>query len=284
MKKSILYLTLLLFIPIRGHSQEVLTNNGSSTPESIQQIHLPGIEDILNLQTFSQEVTNYTVIQQTGNHNTATINQQNNSGSEKSNQSFTTQSGNSNELTIGQIGSGNILLGFQLGYLAALSGANSQANQGTGTNGAGITTNLNGNIIEGDHNQMNITQNGNNNVVMAVQEGSGNTISAEQNKDNNYLIALQKGTNNSLTGYKQENESGLMLLDRVIQVGDNLTLKSDEVSKSSVAGNTFIQTGANLSLEINSDLLNSAGGIEINQTGKDMKVVIDQSYFSFPLK
>jgi len=98
------------------------------------------------------------------------------------------------------------------------------------------------------------------------------------------LFALQKGSNNLLTGYKQENESDQVLSDRVIQIGDNLTLKSDEVSKSSVNGNTFLQTGRNLSLEIKSDLINSAGGMDVKQTGKDMKVVIDQSYFSFPLK
>ena len=45
-----------------------------------------------------------------------------------------------------------------------------------------------------------------------------------------------------------------------------------------------MQTGTNLSFELNSDLINTAGGINVKQTGKDMKVVIDQSYFSFPLK
>jgi len=45
-----------------------------------------------------------------------------------------------------------------------------------------------------------------------------------------------------------------------------------------------LQTGTNLSIEINNSLLNSLGGVEINQSGKDMKVVIDQSYFSFPMK
>jgi hypothetical protein len=288
MKKIILYIIFLLSYTFPGYAQEIINNVGYSTNDAIQQIQLTGIDDIQRLQTSNQVANNYVSIQQTGNQNKAIINQQQGLGFEMSNQSTIIQSGNLNELTLGQIGSGNVMLGFQLNYLASLiTGSQKDIQTGITTNNvltAGSSNDINGYVVEGERNKMTIMQNGNNNGVMAVQQGSDNTISAEQTGNNNYLLALQKGTNNILTGYKQENETDHVLYDRVIQIGDNLTLKSDEVSKSSVNGNTFMQTGTNLSLEINSDLINSAGGMDVKQTGKDMKVVIDQSYFSFPLK
>ena len=288
MKKIILYIIFLLLYSFPGYTQEIINNVGSSAADAIQQIQLTGIDDIQRLQTSGQVANNYVSIQQTGFQNKAIINQQQGSGFDMSNQSYTIQTGNSNDLTIGQIGSGNVMLGFQLNYLASLiTGSQKDIQSGVTTNNvltAGSTNDVTGYLVEGERNKMTISQNGNNNGVMAVQQGSDNTISAEQTGNNNYLLALQKGTNNSLTGYKQENESNQVLYDRVIQIGDNLTLKSDEVSKSSINGNTFMQTGTNLSLEIKSDLINSAGGMDVKQTGKDMKIVIDQSYFSFPLK
>jgi len=287
MKKIILFIFLLSTI-LPGYSQENNSNTGSSTNDAIQQIKVSGIEDIMIYQAVNQSTSNYVTIQQTGNQNKVSINQQQGSGFDMSNQSYTVQTGNSNELIIGQIGSGNVILGFQLNYLASMiTGSQKDIQAGVTTNNvvaAGSSNDTNGYLVEGERNKMSIMQNGNNNGVMAVQQGSDNTISAEQSGNNNYLFALQKGSNNLLTGYKQENESDQVLSDRVIQIGDNLTLKSDEVSKSSVNGNTFLQTGTNLSLEIKSDLINSTGGMDVKQTGKDMKVVIDQSYFLFPLK
>ena len=288
MKKIILYIIFLFSYTFPGNAQEIINNVESSTNDAIQQIQLTGIDNIQRFQTSSQVVSNYVSIQQTGNQNKATINQQQGSGFDMGNQSYTIQTGNSNDLTIGQIGSGNVMFGFQLNYLASLIAGNQKDIQTGVTNNnviaAGLSNDANGYLVEGERNKMAIMQNGNNNGAMAVQQGSDNTISAEQTGNNNYLLALQKGSNNSLTGYKQENESNQVLYDRVLQIGDNLTLKSDEVSKSSINGNTFMQTGTNLSLEINSDLINSTGGMDVKQTGKDMKVVIDQSYFSFPLK
>ena len=287
MKRFIIYLMIVLLKFMPCYSQDIINNTGTVSNEAIQQISLPGIDDIMSFQNLNRAVSNYVLTQQTGNLNTASINQKSDGNSEMSNQSYTFQSGNSNELTIGQIGSGNLLLAFQLDYISNLLNQKQQS-QANGFSIAlptvGSSADGNGYVVEGERNKMMITQDGTNNGVMAVQQGSDNTISAEQTGENNYLLALQKGTKNSVTDYKQANKSEDILLDRIIQVGDNLTLKSDEVSKSSVNGNTFIQTGTNLSLEINSELINSAGGIEVNQKGKDMKVVIDQSYFSFPLK
>jgi hypothetical protein len=286
MKKSILYLIFLLLNYYPGYCQEIINNTGSETNEAIQQIRTPGIDNILIFQNMNRGISNYVSAQQIGNQNRTSINQQNNASSEMSNQSYTVQSGNSNELTIGQIGRGNLLLGFQLGYLASLTNNQQSSSTGTVSNNvlvAELPNIANGYIAEGERNIMDISQNGNNNGVMAVQLGSGNAISAEQMGNNNYLLAYQKGTNNSVTGYKQENVSEQILYDKIIQIGDNLSLKVDEASKSST-GNTFMQTGANLSIMVNNELLNSAGGMQINQKGNDMKIVIDQSYFSFPMR
>jgi hypothetical protein len=287
MKRFIIYLMIVLLKFMPCFSQDIINNTGMVSNEAIQQISLPGIDNIMSFQNLNRAVSNYVLTQQTGNLNMATINQKNDGSSEMSNQSYTVQSGNSNELTIGQIGSGNLLLGFQLDYISNLIDQKQQSQvngQSSTFSIVGSTTDGNGYVVEGERNKMTITQNGTDNGIMAVQQGSDNSISVEQTGENNYLLALQKGSNNTVTDYKQENKSDEKLFDRIIQVGDNLNLKSDETSTSSINGNTFVQTGSNLSLEINSELINSAGGIEINQKGRDMKVVIDQSFFSFPLK
>ena len=287
MKLFLLYLVILLLNFMPCFSQDIINNTGTVPNEAIQQISLPGIDNIMSFQNLNRAVSNYVLTQQTGNLNSATINQQKDGSSELSNQSYTVQSGNSNELTIGQIGSGNLLLGFQLDYISNLLDQKQQSQDNVLKSTllkSGSPADGNGYMVEGERNKMIITQDGTDNGVMAVQQGSDNTISADQKGENNYLLALQKGSNNTITDYKQENKSDEKLFDRIIQIGDNLSLKSDEVSTSSINGNTFVQTGTNLSLEINSELINSTGGIEINQKGKDMKIVIDQSYFSFPLK
>jgi len=287
MKKYILYLLIVLLKSFPCFSQVIINNPGTVTVEAIKQIYLPEIDDFLTFQNLNQNVSNYVQIQQTGNSNSASFNQQKSPSFEESNQSYSVQYGNSNELTLGQIGSGNLFLGFQLNYISNILWQE-QAQQSLFHSKISSTiqnsTEASNYIIVGDRNKMAIIQEGNNNGIMVVQQGSDNSISAFQKGNNNYLLTLQKGSNNLITDYRQENISGQNLFDRVIQIGDNLSFKSDEVSKSSLTGNTFMQTGTNLSFELNSDLINTAGGINVKQTGKDMKVVIDQSYFSFPLK
>jgi len=282
MKKFIFYILFLILNSFQAYSQEIINITGQDTNGAIQQISLPGIKDILGFQTLNRNTGNYVSLQQSGNHNATNINQQ--SGSqEMTNQAYTVQSGTSNELTLGQTGSSNLLLGFQLGYLATLNGTQ-QDNQTAVPTGF-VESLIAGNAFTpaGDGNKMTLTQTGNNNGIMAIQQGSDNTISVQQTGNNNYFLALQKGSNNTISDYKQENTTGLVLYDKIVQTGDYLILKSDIASMSG-AGNTFMQTGTHLSLEMNSDLINSLGGIQVTQTGKDMKVVVDQSYFSFPLK
>jgi len=287
MKKSILYIVIIFLNYFLVYSQDIINNTGSSTNGVIQQINVPIIDDIMSFQKLNPGVNNYVSAQQIGTQNAVNINQKNGVSSEMSNQSYTVQAGNSNELTIGQIGSGNLLLGFQLGYLATLAATNPNNQIETPANFVyDFTANNVGNatLIVGENNKMSIIQKGNNNGVMAVQQGTGNFISAEQMGNNNYLLAMQKGTNNAINEYKQANTFDQNLFDRIIQVGDNLNVTSENASNSSAIGNAIIQTGTNLALEINNNLLNSVGGVEVNQTGSDMKIVIDQSFFSFPLK
>ena len=287
MKKHILYFTFLLLNCFPDYSQGIINNAGTKNNEAIQQIVTPGINDILSFQTLNRGMSNFALSRQTGNQNTVNINQQNNAGLEMSNQSYSVQSGNLNELSVGQVGSGNLLLGFQLGYLTTLSGSQQDNPVGVekGNWLAFLAPNeANGYAIEGVGNKLTVSQSGNNNGVLAVQQGSDNILWAEQRGNNNYLMALQKGTNNTVSGYKQENQSEEILMETIIQIGENISLKTQDASLSKPTGNTFTQTGTNLSLEVNNGLLNTAGGVEITQTGHDMKVVMDQSLFSFPMK
>lgn len=286
MKTSILYLIFLMLSSFIGYSQEVINNTGTEHNEAIQQIRTPNIDNILIFQNLNQGNSNYAFAQQTGNYNTVSISQQNDAGQSASNQSYSVQQGNSNEMTIGQIGSRNLLLSFQLGYMAILAGSESQNDVPVENNNvlSSSTGEVERFVVVGERNKLTISQTGNNNGIMAVQQGTDNSLSVGQNGTNNYLFALQKGTNNSVTGYKQENTSEELLFEKIIQIGDYLSLKTDEFSMAKPTGNTFLQTGTNLSIEVNNSLLNTVGGVEINQTGQDMKVVVDQSYFSFPMK
>lgn len=244
MKKLTFFLILLLINYLSCYSQEIINNSGLVTNEAIQQIQTLGIDDIMNFQALNKGFSNYALISQTGNQNNTSISQQNYAGSLMNNKSYIVQSGTSNELTAGQVGTGNLLLGIQIG---------------------------------GEGNKISISQNGISNGVSAVQLGSYNTITAEQKGKNNFLSALQNGTNNSVISYKQENESEQVLFDRIIQIGNNLSITTDGVANSTPAVNKFTQTGTNLSFQLNTSLLNTGTGVEINQIGHDMKVVVDQS-------
>ena len=286
MKNNLLYLMILLlnFLPV--YSQEIINIPAIETNETIHQISTPGINDIMNFQTLNQRIGNFTDTQQIGNQNKLTIHQQVDPGLGFSNQSYSIQEGNSNEMTVGQIGSGNILLSFQLGYL---SNSISESNlfrfgleNSLGTTGP--SNERNAILSFGKRNILQVTQEGSNNRIMASQQGTGNYISAGQKGDNSYLAILQKGMNNSVSGYMEENTDGSILFETITQVGENLSLSATDVSRSKLNGNVFNQSGVNLSLEVNNGLINTLGGIEINQTGRDMKVVVGQSYFSFPMQ
>jgi len=291
MRRNLLFILLCLLNFQVGFSQDIINDLSLGTSESIQQISTGGFGNILGLQTLNQDVSNFVQTQQVGNQNIANINQKNSTGTTSANQSYTFQQGNANELSVDQIGSGNLLLSFQLGYLASEAGRTQGNHYGFGLgNGEGnayayghqhTASNY---IVEGERNKLTINQDGTNNGVMAIQMGTDNTISAKQKGKNNYLAILQNGNNNSVTGISQENSSDKLLFDTFIQVGENLSYNATEDSKPKPNGNKTNQSGINLSLQVNNAFVNSLGGIEITQTGKDMSVVIDQSYFLFPMK
>jgi len=291
MEKFVLLMLLSLLIALPGFSQEIINDLNPATNGAIQQVPTSGLQNILNFQTLNQDISNFAQTQQIGNQNKASISQNRGSGSSSANQSYTFQQGNTNELSVDQIGGGNQLLSFQLGYLASEAGRLQGNHYGFGLG------NSNGNayayghqhtatnyLVVGERNKLTLNQDGNNNGVMAIQMGSDNTISANQKGKNNYLAILQNGKNNSVTGVSQENSSDNVFFDTYIQIGENISFNATEDSKPKPNGNKSNQSGINLSLQVNNQFVNSLGGIEINQKGKDMSVVIDQSYFSFPMK
>lgn len=283
MKKKILYLLFVWLIGYTTYAQEIITNPDIETNEGIQQVSVPGIADVMSFQTLNQGINNFSLIQQNGNRNKATIHQQADPGLGYSNQSYGFQDGNTNEMTVGQIGKGNILLSFQIGYLSTMAKANLL---GFGLEGGNVSTGTlnesNDMLSIGEGNKLQVSQEGNNNGIMSVQQGSNNSIDVGQKASNNYLSVLQKGSNNSVNGYIQENTGTSNLLEIITQVGNNLSLLATDISGAKAMGNEFSQSGENLSLEINNGLINTMGGIKVNQTGRDMKVVVDQSFFSFP--
>lgn len=291
MKTSILYLIFLTQSCFIGYSQQVINNTKTEKNEAIQQIRKPSNDNVLIFQTLNQAESNYAFSQQIGNQNMANISQKSDAGSYAANQAYNYQLGNSNEMTVGQIGSGNMFTSFQLGYATTELGKLKENQYGFGLDkGNGNfyaydhgNSDLNSAVV-GERNKLTIDQKGTGNSVMAVQQGTGNTISAEQSGLNNCLLLYQRGKNNTISDYKQENDTEKILFDVVIQQGESLSLSTTDASKSKQNGNTYIQEGVNLSLQVNNEFANALGGVEINQTGKDMKVVVDQSYFSFPMK
>jgi len=291
MKPVSFILLLCLLNSFQCFSQEIINNLSLGTNEAIHQISTNGMDNILSFQTLNQDKSNFVLTQQIGDQNKTGVNQQKDAGTASTNQSYTFQQGNLNEQLVGQIGSGNLLLSFQLGYLAnglpqnqviqnvfeLGSGIGNFSSPGTNNESSGI-------VAEGDRNKLQVSQDGNNNGIMAVQQGDDNSITAQQKGTNNYLMIFQNGKNNQVTGYVQENSSVNVMYDTIVQEGENLNLHASDASKSKLNGNVFSQSGINLSLQVNNGFVNSLGGIEITQTGKDMKVVVDQSYFSFPVK
>lgn len=285
MKKAIIYLIILLLNSFTGYSQDIITNPETQANMAIQQISILGINDILSFQTLNQGFGNYANTRQAGNHNSVTVNQKADVGYGFSNQSYSIQDGNSNEMTVGQIGSGNLLLSYQIGYLTTLPNISSFSSGLESSLVSTVTSNESNAMLSiGERNKLQVIQEGTHNGIIAIQQGSNNVIEVGQKASNNYLAILQRGMNNSISGYVQENTSATNLFETVTQIGENNSLIATDVSRAKAMGNVINQSGVNLSLEVNNGLINTMGGIEINQTGHDMKVVVDQSYFSFPLQ
>ncbi|MDD3319949.1 MAG: hypothetical protein PHS59_00700 [Paludibacter sp.] len=282
MKTTIPYILLLLTFSLFAKAQEIINNEAANNIEAIRQISVSDMDIFLSFQSWNNVAASKTISKQIGNYNKLTINQYDRGEMNMVNKAFTTQTGNSNELTLGQIGSNNLLLAYQMGYQNTADNTNKMIEYSYSSINCSKTTNVNQSF--GGGNKLDIAQEGTDNVALSFQQGTDNTFVAKQTGRKNYLMVLQRGTSNSVSGFNQENQTADALLDVIIQVGDNLELKTDEFARSKTRGNSITQTGTNLSLELSNEILNNKGGLEVSQKGNDMKVIVDQSYFAFPLK
>jgi hypothetical protein len=252
MKIKVLMVLFLLFTYKYSVSQIDISQIIIDQDANVQQVTNIITSDIIGFQSLNNDAENINWSKQTGNNNKISISQQKDQWLGKNNQSYTFQNGDGNEIILDQTGNGNLFLSLQLGYLT---------------------------INSGNRNRIDAVQEGNSNELVALQSGEDNSISADQRGMNNHLLILQKGNNNSVTNYPQENISGNILFDSIIQNGDNLSLITNNTPRTTANRNTFIQTGTNLSLSLENQFINSMGGMEINQTGHDMKIIVNQSYF-----
>ena len=288
MKKPILFFVICLLNLTNCFSQDIQTNYSHLSKKPIEQISSSAVSSIMDLQNMNHGLNSMSVDLQSGNQNQLFISQSKDPLSGLPNQSYNYQMGNSNELSLDQVGSGNLLLSFQFGYLTVESFLRISSQYELNLKpliGNSITGKLqkeNYQLGSGEGNKIEVTQEGNENGILAVQEGDDNLISVGQKGNNNYLLVVQKGNENSVTGYKQENNSDDILYDSIIQEGENLSVFTDGVARTSPVENIFCQTGKNLSIDVHTEFLNSSEGIEVRQKGRDMKIVIDQSYFPKP--
>lgn len=277
MKRLVLSFAINFLIICLCFSQEIINYPIPESNENIQQISGVDLANVIGLQDLNFGLTNPSIILQLGNQNKLSV-KQTNQFEGKNNQTLNFQIGNYNELTLDQIGHGNLLLSFQMGYLALenlhrvfdLYGANKVDGENS--------------PAAGDNNKIKISQQGYENGILAVQQGNNNFISADQNGNNNYLRVLQKGNDNSVTDYRQENNLTGTLFDSIIQEGENLSVTTDGFPKTRPSENVFSQTGTNLSIEVHNEFLEPTGGLKVFQNGTDMKITVDQSYFPDPLR
>lgn len=277
MKKLFFTLLFAALCSLRVFSQAIVQINHDD--EKIQQIRSTGLSDILTFQTLNQGQSNVVMATQLGNWNKSVVDQQAAGGSNYANQVYSLQQGTNNEMNIGQIGEGNLLLGFQLGYISSELDEKGKIKYPQNVLECCTSDLGDQSLVQGVGNALKVTQRGDKNAVVAIQQGSENSIEASQDGLNNYLVIYQKGNKNEVVGFRQENNSEKELAETIIQEGDGLILNSTDASKSKPNGNSFIQKGINLSIELNNQFTNALGGIEVSQSGKDMKVVIDQSFF-----
>jgi len=276
---------LIVIMNIWAINSQVTTGNEPRADRGMHQIRIVDAGNITKFQACNIGLNNYVLLWQTGVQNSVSIKQNSGTTSKLGNESYNNQTGNFNELTVEQIGNGNTVFSSQVGnyaikntdYLLYKIDVEKQNNA--------ISKQMFNTIwAEGEHNKLNLEQKGEDNLVYSVQQGTDNSISAKQTNNQNILLIIQKGTGNEVNNYNQQNKSAHKLYDKIIQMGESNYLDYNEVSTGAIQGNTFTQIGNKLSVELNNGMMNSPGGIDVNQKGKEMNVIIDQSFFSFPMK
>lgn len=270
-KKSIVLIVVCLF--------HVLYTKGQINIQQISSLEFVGFTSI---QSFQVRPTDISSITQLGNYNSAKLSQTKEGDLFSfSNSSNSFQQGDFNLTDITQKGNENVLLSFQLGYLA--SSLYSMSNNDLVApiqNKLSFTTTSNNLFSAGTNNILYSSQEGKSNEILAIQQGSDNYIEVEQSGNENFLIVQQVGTNNRVESFKQNSVYGAMGV--ISQVGDNNAINNLTESVNTNRSD-YTQEGSNLSLTIN-NTLPSLDGIKVSQTGNDMNIVIDQSYFSFPMQ
>jgi hypothetical protein len=252
MHKTIILLLISLFLLV------VINGAGAYGQEhkgiTIQQVDCEEYNGVLDIQSQNQDLSNNVTTKQIGEGNQADINQL-----------FVFQHGDDNSVSATQEGTGNTINSIQVGYM---------------TYGMYMC----GGYIQGINNQLISTQSGSYNDLFSLQLGYQNYAKINQTGVNNILFLLQKGNNNSVDEYNQTNDdTGHVLHESIIQIGSGHSLSVKDNPDCKQYGNSFYQDGTKLSLHFNNALFNAPGGVEVRQTGHDMKIVIDQSFFSFPM-
>ncbi|WP_159520878.1 hypothetical protein [Sunxiuqinia indica] len=258
----------------------------SQAQTRIEQIQSASETGLFSVQSQNQQDQNKVIVNQLGNYNTVSVEQSNSSEFEKANQAILLQEGNQNQTDMEQEGSRNSLISLQLGYLSTrFSTTNPSPLFEVLSANFSLVDYVFGDLSSSDRNTIVSKQEGSNNGLISLQVGSDNYMSASQMGQNNYLVATQIGQFNHLLDFKQENQSSSeFLLESITQLGRNNLIEFSGTIKGQIYGNSYKQSGENLALKLNTSLITSLGGMEITQTGHDMTIVIDQSYFSFPMK
>lgn len=250
----------------------------------INQITTDGMGDYTTAQSLQINPLFVSSISQIGNNNSVKLSQTI-EGDIYSfpNSANSFQQGDFNLAEITQRGNENVLLSFQLGYL--ISGLFSTSNnqlEAPSQNMLSFSATTNNQFATGKNNTLYSVQEGKSNNILAIQQGDDNYIDVEQSGNDNILIARQVGNSNKVEDFKQNSIDGSF--DVITQLGDNNTLNFLNESTGVLAENAYSQEGTNLSLTISNNTFSAPGGIIVNQTGRDMKIIIDQSYFSFPIQ
>jgi len=275
-KKSIVTLLVCLFFVFNSEGQL-----------NFKQINSSELDVLLPSQSFQDEYLAYSSITQTGNYNRAILSQnkeRNSLSLPNSTNSF--QQGDFNFVDIIQKGNENVLFSFQLGYLIYVLTDENNDIQNSDIQLQNLLSFINvipnSHFTDGFRNSLISAQEGNSNKILAIQQGDNNYVSAEQLGNENYLVVKQVGSYNKVENFKQNTINGKS--DVISQIGDNNTFNTFNESNSEIYGNIYSQVGTNLSITQYNNTLSPLGGIEVNQTGHDMSIVIDQSFFSFPMK
>lgn len=177
---------------VSAQAQQRFHNDDVTTDELVRSV---GLERLPSSLPIPLDARNVTKLQQSGNLNTARIDQQ--SLAAASNQTYIVQAGAANVLGLTQIGSGNRLNVIQNGADNRASYTQEGRNNATTIAQDGAHNRIQGVIpnadmvLEGDNNTMKITQTGNNNTVRGEVRESNRNYEIRQYGHDNTLVQVE---------------------------------------------------------------------------------------------